>query len=207
MNRHRMVFLSLLMLMAAHLANAQAPGVHSEYMKDNKTTRVETNLLYLLNTPDQFVELILRSWYKGETLSKAPTRVALEIFSLSKKPLYEGNKALTLVADGEELPIGSVSNLVLTGETKNGADTFYGVRGNPNVGMQVPVPQSAEIKLKGNGVSGLSLEWMEIDIKPEQFFKLAKSKTMALRLGKSSFTFTEAQMNIIRNFATAITLQ
>src|SRR5260221_5652057 len=169
MNRHRIVFLSLLMLLGSPLASAQAPGVHTEYMKDNKTTRVETSLLYVQNAPDQFVELMLRSWYKGETLSKAPTRVDLEIFSLSKKPLYQGDKALVLLADGQELPIGSVSDLVLTGETKNGAETFYGVRGNPNVGMQVPVPQSAEIKARGNGVSGLSLEWMGIDMKPEQF--------------------------------------
>ena len=74
MNKLHMIILVLLILGVSPSGHAQGSGVHSEYMKDNKTTRVETNMLYVLNTPDQFVELMLRSWYKGDKLTAPPTK-------------------------------------------------------------------------------------------------------------------------------------
>jgi hypothetical protein len=93
-------------------ASAQDTGVHTEYMKDYKTTRVETSMLYVYNTPDQFVQLTLRSWYKGEKLTSSPAKVDLEVFSFSKNPLYKKDKdrALVIVADGQESPIGNLRN-------------------------------------------------------------------------------------------------
>jgi hypothetical protein len=207
MNVTRIVVLVSLVFIAAGLGDGQAVGLHTEYMKDDKTTRVETSLLYVRNTPDQFVELMFRGWFKGEKPVKPPTKIAIEMFSLAKNPLYESKRSLIAICDGAQFEIGQVSDLVLNGETKNGIDTFYGVRGNPNVGMQLPVSQNAQIKSTGNGVTGLSMEWIGVDMKPEQFFKLAKSKTIELRLGNSSFTFSDTQMNIIRNLANAITPQ
>src|SRR2546429_8143176 len=89
MKRLSIFFPGLIMLGAISASNAQSSGIHTEYMKNNKTTCVETNTLYVYNTPDQFVELTLRSWYKGEKLTTAPTKVDLEIFSFSKNPLYQ----------------------------------------------------------------------------------------------------------------------
>jgi hypothetical protein len=62
MNKHRIVFLVLLMLRVFSYVSVQGSGVQMEYLKDSKTTRVETYMLYVYNTPDQFVELRLRSW-------------------------------------------------------------------------------------------------------------------------------------------------
>ena len=209
MNRYQILVLSLLMLVSTCLVGGQTPGIHIEYMKDNKSTRVETNLLYVYNTPDQFVELMLRSGYKAEKLVKPPSGVSLEIFSLSKTPLYrkDRDRSVVAIADGTELAIGSLKNFVLSGETKQGVDAFYAVDGNPNVGMNVQVPASAKIKSSGNGVNGLSLEWMSLDMKSEQFLTIAKAKTLGFRLGNSSFTFSDGQMNIIRAFVDQITLK
>ena len=57
--------LPLLLLVFALPVCARAQSVRTEYMKDSKQTAVETNLLYLLNTPEQFVEMQLRGLYKG----------------------------------------------------------------------------------------------------------------------------------------------
>lgn len=208
MNKVHILFLNLLLLATCVTANAQGTGVHAEYMKDNKTTRVETSMLYVYNTPDQFVELTLRSWYKGEKLTSPPTKVDLEVLSFSKNPLYKKDKdrALVIVADGQESPIGNLRNMVMKGETKNGVDTFYAVDGNPNLGLQVSVPPSAQIKASGN-LNGIMMEWMGLSMKPDQFLKLAKAAKLEFRIGSTSLPLTDKHVEIIHNFANQITVQ
>jgi len=205
----RCLFLAVLLVLTACVTGkAQSSGVHSEYMKDTKTTRVETFMLYVYNTPDQFVELQLRSWYKGEKLMSPPTKVDVEVFSFSKNPLYKKDKdrSLVIVADGQESAVGNLTNTVMKGETKNGADSFVAVGGNPNLGIQVPVPQSAKIKAGGN-LNGVTMEWMGISLKPDQFLKLAKATKLELRIGSTVLPFDDRHLEIIHNFAQQITVQ
>jgi hypothetical protein len=208
MNKVQVLLLSLLLSATCVTTKAQGSGIHTEYMKDNKTTRVETSTLYVYNTADQFVALALRSWYKGEKLTSAPTNVDLEVFSFSKNPLYKKDKdrALVIVADGQESSIGNLTNLVMKGETKNGVDSFFAVGGNPNVGIQVPLPQSAQIKAGGN-VNGITLEWMRLTMKPDQFLKLAKAGKLEFRIGTTSLPLSDRHVEIIHNFANQITVQ
>ncbi len=207
MNKLHIVAVVLLVLSAAASSYSQNSGIHTEYMKDNKTTRVETSMLYVYNTPDQFVELVLRSWYKGEKLTSAPTKVDLEVFSFSKNPLYRKDKdrSLVIVADGQESTIGNLTNMVMKGQTKNGVDSFFAVGGNPSLGMQVPVPQSAQIKAGGT-VDGVSMEWMGLSMKPDQFLKLAKAAKLEFRIGATSLALNDRHLEIIHNFANQITL-
>lgn len=208
MNKVHILFLTLLLLATCVTANAQDTGVHTEYMKDNKTTRVETSMLYVYNTPDQFVELIFRSWYKGEKLTSAPTNVDVDVFSFSKNPLYKKDKdrPLVAVADGQESQIGKLRYMLMKGETRKGVDSFYVVEGNSNLGMQVPVPPSALIKAAGN-VDGIMMEWMGVSMKPDQFLKLAKATKLEFRLGATSLPLTDKHLEIIHNFANKITVQ
>jgi len=207
MNKLQMILLALMMMGITASGYAQGSGVRTEYMKDNKTTRVETNMLYVLNTPDQFVQFTLRSWYKGDKLTAPPAKVDLEVFSFSKNPLYKKDKdrSVTIVADGVESAMGNLSNTVMKGETKNGVDSFFAVGGNPNVGMQVPVPQSAQIKGGGN-LNGVTMEWMGLSMKPDQFLKLAKAARLEIRIGNTSLTLNDRQTEIVHNFASQITL-
>lgn len=208
MNKVHVLLLSLLLLATCVTANAQGSGIHTEYMKDNKSTRVETSMLYVYNTPDQFVELQLRSWYKGEKLTSAPAKVDLEVFSFSKNPLYKKDKdrALVIVADGQDSPVGNLTSMVMKGETKNGVDSFFAVGGNPNVGIQVHVPQSAQIKAGGN-LNGITMEWMSLSMKAEQFLKLAQAAKLELRIGATSLPLTDRHVEIIHNFANQITVR
>ena len=208
MNKLHVLALNLLVLTTYVTANPQGSGVHTEYMKDNKTTRVETNTLYVYNTPDQFVELTLRSWYKGEKLTAPPSKVDVEVFSFSKNPLYKKDKdrAFVIVADGQESPLGNLSNMVMKGESKNGVDNFFAVGGNPNVGIQVAVPQSAQIKAGGD-LTGITMEWMSLTMKPDQFLKLAKAAKLEFRIGTTSLPLNDRHVEIIHNFANQITVQ
>ena len=208
MNKVHVLLLSLVVLATCVTGNAQVSGIHTEYIKDNKTTRVETNMLYVYNTPDQFVQLSLRSWYKGEKLTSAPTKVDLEVFSFSKNSLYKETKdrGLVIVADGQEFTFGKLTHTVMKGETKNGVDSFFAAGGNPNLGMQVPVPQSAQIKAGGN-LNGITMEWMGLSMKPDPFLKLAKAAKLEFRIGTTSLQLTERHVEIIHNFANQITVQ
>lgn len=205
MNRSHL-FLPLFLVLATCLTcMAQNSGIHTEYMKDNKTTRVETSMLYVYNTPDQFVQLMLRSWYKGEKLTSPPTKVDIEIFSFSKTQIYKNDKdrSLVIIADGQEAVIGNLKNLVMKAETKNGVDSFFA--GNPNVGIQVPVPQSAQIKAGGN-LNGVTLEWMSTSMKADQFLKLAKAAKLEFRVGNTSLPLNDRHLEIVHNFANQITV-
>jgi hypothetical protein len=208
MNKVHLLFLSLLLLASCVTANAQDTGVHTEYMKDNKTTRVESSMLYVSNTPDQFVELRLLSWYKGEKLTAPPAKVDLEVLSFSKDPLYKKDKdrAFVIVADGQESTMGNLSNSVMKGETVKGVDTFFVVGGNPNLGVQVDVPPSARIKAGGN-LNGITMEWMNLSMKPDQFLKLAKAAKLEFRIGATSLPLTDKQVEIVHNFANKIIVQ
>ena len=208
MNKVHVLLLSLVVLATCVTGNAQGSGIRTEYIKDDKTTRVETNMLYVYNTPDQFVQLILRSWYKGEKLTSAPTKIDLEVFSFSKNSLYKETKdrGLVIVADGQEFTFGKLTNTVMKGQTKNGVDSFFVVGGNPYLGMQVPVPQSAQIKAGGN-LNGVTMELMGLSMKPDQFLKLAKAAKLEFRIGTTSLQLTERHVEIIHNFANQITVQ
>jgi len=208
MNKLQVLALSLLLSTTYAPGNVQGPGIHTEYMKDNKTTRVETNTLYVYNTTEQFVELTLRSWYKGEKLTSPPSKVDVEVFSFSKNPLYKKDKdrAFVIVADGQESPLGNLSNVVMKGESKNGVDSFFAVGGNQNVGIQVSVPQSAQIKAGGD-LTGVTMEWMSLTMKPDQFLKLAKAAKLEFRIGNTSLPLNDRHIEIIHNFANQITVQ
>jgi hypothetical protein len=69
--------------------------------------------------------------------------------------------------------------------------------------MQISLPLSAKVR-DGDNVNGLFMEWMFIDMKPEQFLKIANAKKVEFRLGNTSFEFTEDQMNTVRDFASRI---
>jgi hypothetical protein len=209
MKRYRILFLILLMPSFVYVANAQTSGVHTEYHKDYKETKVETSLLYLSNTPNQFTGLMLLSWFKGEKLIKVPTSVELRIYSLSRIPLYQKGKdrSLVFVIDDQEWALGKVYASIYKGKTKNGVDTFVSVEDDRRIksAWEVSAPRDAEIRSGGN-LYGVFMELISQDLNIEPFLKISKSAAFQIRLGSSSFTLTERQMNIIRNFVRQTTV-
>jgi hypothetical protein len=194
--------LPLLFLVLALPLCARAQSVSTRYMKDSKQTAVETNLLYLLNTPEQFVEMQLRGFYKGETLVKMPDKVLISFWSVSKKALYRPAAQLNAVADGEQLKVGSEEPVSMTGETKDGKDIFYSDN-RPGLGIQVPIPSTATVR-NAKGVTGLAMEWITLDLKTEQLLKISAAKQAELHLGGTTLPLTEGQMSIIRDFASRL---
>lgn len=197
------------MTTAAISSSAQGSGVRTEYMKDNKSTRVETNMLYLINTPEQFLELQLRSWFKGSTISAPAREVAVEIYSFSKKPLFkkEADREIVAITDSGESKVGTLSVKSYKGDPNNkdeGGFLVYGLMGNPNVAMHIPVPSGALVKGGGN-VNALTMEMMSLSMKPDDFLKVAGSTKLELKIGNTLIPLNDRQVAIVRSFAEQIT--
>jgi len=75
----------------------------------------------------------------------------------------------------------------------------------PGLGLQNPLPANAKVG-QGRTIDHLYLEWLIIDLKPEQFARLAQSRKVEFQIGRTKFQFTDDQMNTIRAFASLITL-
>src|SRR6478609_8860949 len=89
---------------------AQGTGVRSEYLKDEKSTKVETNMPYVGNTTDQFVGIQFVGKYKGDKPVTAPT-IEISIFSFSKVPAFKSdkNRTLVIIANGVETNVGTLA--------------------------------------------------------------------------------------------------
>jgi hypothetical protein len=197
----------LFILIGATQLYAQGTGVRTEYLKDDKSTKVETNMLYLGNTTDQFVGLQLTGRYKGEKLTSAP-KIEVTIYSFSKDPIFKKDKdrILVIIADGTEMNLGTMTAATFKGETKNGADTYFAVGGNPNVGMQVPLPQGAAIRL-GGSMTGMTMELLTLQLRPDQFLKLGTATNIRFKVGSTILTPTNRHVEVIHNFAQQLTPQ
>jgi len=207
MKNTRLALSLFFIVIGAAALRSQDTGVRSEYLKDDKATKVETNMLYLLNTGDQFLGMQFSGLFKGETLTSPPT-VEITVYSFSKDPLYKKDKdrTLALIADGVEADLGILTGNVFKGDTKNGVDTYYAVGGNRNVGMQVPLPQSAMIRA-GGSMKGMTMELFTLQAKPDQILKLMSSSDIQIRIGTTLFTPTNRHMQVIHGFADQLTLK
>ena len=151
------------------------------------------------------MQLQLTTTFKGDKLVSSPSKVEVTVFSFSKKPQFKsgGDRVVMITADGEEIKLGTLNSTVFEGETKNGIDSFYPAD-NPNLGMRVPVPQSAQIRSSGD-LNGTSMELMLLSVKSEQFLKIAKAATLEMRIGTIALALNDRHREIIRNFADSIT--
>lgn len=190
----------LLMFVLPSSLSGQDPHVHTRYMKDTKTTVVETDLMYIINTPQQFVQLGLVSRYPKERLEKPPKKIDLLIWSFSKEPLYRKEKDNTIIfnTDGETWQAGPQLYVVFKGEAKSGQDIFWSEK-RPDLGQPSPLPESAQVKVK-EGINNLFMEQIFFELKPEQLLKLAQAKKVEVQLGMTRFGFTDEYMSTIREF-------
>jgi len=179
---------------------AQDPHVHTRFIKESKTTMVETDLMYLINTPVQFVQVGLVARHPGERLEKPPKKIDLLIWSFSRDVMYRADKDHTVIlrADGESWSITPELYAVFKGDTKNGQDVFWNEK-RPVIGEPSPLPDNAQVRAQG-GVNGLFMEQIFVELKPEQLTKIANAKKVEIQLGISKFGFTDEYLSTTRDF-------
>lgn len=179
---------------------AQDTHVHTSYAKETNTTMVETDLMYLINTPQQFIQFGLIARHPNQQLQKPPKKVDLLIWSSSKDVMYRADKDHTIIinTDGAEWSVTPQLYAVFKGETKNGQDLFWNEK-RPIIGEPSPFPANMQVKAQGS-VTGLYMEQIFADLKPEQLQKIANAKKVKLQLGSIRIELSDEYMSTIRDF-------
>lgn len=198
-------FLTVCLSAAAH-AQAQDPHVHSEYMPKYKLTKVETDMLFVSDSADQFMQIGFVSRYPNQQPVTPPKSITITMYSNSPKPLYEKTKSqnLTAITDGNSWKVGEFKYWLGKGSKGDKGVEMFASDERPGLGLQNPLPPNARVS-QGRDVDHLYLEWLIIDLKPEQFAQMAQARKLEFQIGTTKFQFSDSQMETIRAFAASIT--
>lgn len=198
----RFTSFALLLLLLGQTGGPPVPirTVYDDYWK---WTEIRTNWLYVLNAPDQFLQLKLVGRFNGKIMPKTgPTALQVEIISHAPKHKYVTPPELVAIADGVELRIGRMEehpNLELLGMFKGGREG-----GQSMVNTVSPVPATAAV-LAQHKVGDLAGEWIVTDVSWEVLTALAKANKIDWRLGETGFSFMEVQVTRLKQFVAAVT--
>jgi TonB family protein len=170
-------------------------------VKEIKTTFLQTDWMYLINTQQQLMRLGLRTRYPNERLEEPPKKLDLLIFSYSKQALYTQGKAPTLKinTDGALWNIEARAYILFQGETKDGQDIFWGVK-RTDIGQPSDLSKDALVKGK-EGINDLFLEQVFFELTPQQLAKLAHATKASLQLGPTGVEFSQTYLATIRDFS------
>ncbi len=194
-------------LFFAAIGQAQDTHVRSEYMPKIKMTKVESDTMFVTDTAEQFMQVGLVARYPNQQPVTPPKTVTVTIFSNSPKLLYESTKDQNLIAvtDSESWKAGELKYWSGKGSKTDKGQEMFASEKRPGLGLQNPLPANAKVA-QGRTIDHLYLEWLIIELKPEQFARLAQSRKVEFQIGRTKFQFTDDQMNTIRAFASLITL-
>ncbi len=193
----------LLMLLLLGQTSQVADPIHTVYDSYWKWTEIKTNWLYVLNDPDQFLQLKLIARFNGKQMPKTgPTALQIEIISNASTYKYSSRPPLVAVADGVELQIGKMEpspELELLGMFKGGRQA-----GQSGINQISPVPLTAAV-LSRHKLQELSAEWLVTNISWEDLTALTKASQIDWKLGDTKFSFIEIQLTRLKQFVKAVT--
>ena len=177
MTLYKAGMLLVIALLAATVADAQDPHVYSEYKEQLKATIVYTDKMYLLNMPEQVIDVEFNFRLKQKQSLKQPERVELMLWSYSRELKYrkDGGRDIGLTTDGNTLKVEKV--------------------------IYMPFQKR---KKDFERIKDAYAEWVILYFSPEEVKKLATAKNIKLRMGNQEFNFKDNYMNTIRDFASRI---
>lgn len=193
----------------SHPANAaavyrQESHVQRRYVKSTNLTLVNSDSLYVINMPAQFMQLELSARYPSQgPPTQAPDKVTLEFQSYATAPLYQKDEShrLAVKADAEVLDFGLMS---YTGLRESGKDT-YTADEKARLGISSPLPSVALVRAANKG-QPLTLESMSAtDVPLGRLTKLARASQVLLKIGDTVFALTPNQLGVLREFVAAVT--
>jgi hypothetical protein len=179
--------LALSLILAASLAphaRGQKPRVQKQYDKTANATEVAANVLYLLNTPEHFIQLQVRGRHWGSQPILPAGGVYFEFYSFAAEKKYraEGDRRLSGVAGGRPLKFWWWD---------------YG-SAEGDKALQF-LPRSARVSGK------LVMEFLQFHVEPEQVALLAGSRDAELRLGPTRLALDDTHKSIMREFISHVT--
>ena len=201
-------FLSVLFLLAAGTAFAQESHVESRYEKSVNRTIVHSDVLYVVNTPSQFMQIQMVGRYSGKGKpSDMPDRISFEIYSFAPSALYQldAKHRLLVKADDKVLDFGLLAYSNAEGKKKNPKDKSNPKEPKRNLGIDVNLPEAAVIATS-HKKDELTVEFMSIEgLGLADLKMLASASDLAMKVGDTVFKFRPMQAAILREFTDTIT--
>lgn len=173
----------LLILILPVVLFGQTPHLKTAYDKESNRTQVLANTLYLVNTPEQFIQLQLGGVIWGRQPLFPAEEVVLEFYSFGSTAKYKDLKSrrLTVVLDGKELQLGTLEYQSMSGEKAGKA-----------------LPTVAKVGGK------LNLERLTIHLAAEQIGLLGRGTRVELRIADTAIPMDDVHMGILREFASYV---
>ncbi|HEY0349964.1 MAG TPA: hypothetical protein VGC60_17595 [Pyrinomonadaceae bacterium] len=183
-----------LMLVATCIAAAQQTHVHAHYASDIDTTIVDSDVLYVINMPAQFMTIRLEGAYaKQGKPTQLPGRINVILSSYSLTSVYEAEAShrLRVKADDQILDFGLLTYV------KSDEDKAKAIRSAlPSIALVGATSKSKGLTLESMAMRNVSLG---------ELAKLASAASVVMKLGDTVFPLTPMQMSILREFVQVIT--
>src|SRR5437879_2794533 len=131
----------------AGIGQSQDTHVRSEYMPRIKMTKVESDMMFVINTVEQFMQVGLIARYPNQQLVTPPKNVTVTIFSNSPKLLYESTNDQNLIAvtDGESWKAGESKYWSGKGSKTDKGEEMFASEKRPGLGLQNPLPPNTNV--------------------------------------------------------------
>lgn len=185
----------VILLSLSVIAKAQDNHVTAKYNQNYKITLVAIDPMFLAYTDDWRLAVDLSFSYPKQRLERPPKHINFGIRSLAKEVKYpvKDDRGVTLLADGVPVNMDNVSYIASAYEFKK-----------DHIEIVPFEPQIKDGKVVGKNDQPIKSpieESFATYIKPEDFLKLAKAKSIGVRIGNKTYNFTINQMQSIRSLA------
>jgi len=179
----------------------QQSHLQVRYAKEIDATIVDSDSLYVINMPSQFLMMRLEGAYpKQGKPTELPIRINIRFSSYSQKARYQpdDSHSLRVKADDQILDFGLLGYSKFEEESKDGDK-----KANP--GLRSALPSSALVGATGKS-TGLTLESMSLmHVSLSDLTRLARAGNVIMKIGETVFRLTDTQMAILREFAGTVT--
>lgn len=196
----------ILFMVPATPARAQETHVETRYEKSIDRTIVRSDLLYVVNSPAQFMQIQLGGRYPGKGRpSQLPDRLYAEISSFAPAALYQPDaKHRLLVKAGDKvLDFGLLDYSKIQGKDSKQSDNPKAPK--TNLAFSVTLPANAVIGT-AHKKDELTVETMLIDeLSLADLRMLADAADLTMKIGDTVFRFRPIHTEILREFARSIT--
>lgn len=200
------LIVSVLLVWTAAIS-AQESHVQVRYEKSIDRTMVDSDVLYVVNQPTQFMQIQLRGRYPGKgKASQLPDRLSLEFYSFAPTALYQPDSKhrLLVKVDDKVRDFGLLSYSKVDGQNKEAKAKSNPKPPKTNLELSVTLPDAAVVASthKNDELTLELLSLSELSLADLKLF--ANANDLAMKIGDTVFRFRPMQAAIVREFFASV---
>lgn len=201
-DRNFLTALALLLFLGVQ-AQSQESHIQSRYAKATDQTIVESDLLYVINMPGQFMQLQFAARYVGQGKpTHPPNSLGIQFSSFAPEALYQLDAAhqLRVKADDQVFDFGL---LTYSRYDENTRTKDNEKRTNPGVRLALPSVARVGSISKQTGLTVEIMSPRSVDF--DAVIRISQAQSVVMKIGETVFPLTATQLSILREFVASIT--